>query len=417
MDEPVIGQEIEIAIEGITSKGEGVGRYQGLAVFVPFVLPKETAAVRIIDRQKNYARAELVRLLKGSNKRTPVPCPVFGECGGCALQHTSYENQLLLKQTIIADAMERIAKLDIAVALPLGTFDAYHYRNRIDYHVRIVDDMLQTGFYARNSRELIPAEGCLLAAPPIRELAKKATEVLHKYIDQLQGLRELVIRCNRAGDALLLTLVVDDPLTCGEEIAGELIAAENSLCSVWQCSGQAKHGIYGENWQLLTGEGYLVDGLLGKKWLLSPGSFSQVNHQQTEVLYQQIEGLAELDGSQTVLDLFCGAGTISLALADGAKEIIGVESYAPAMEDAKRNAELNQAYNCRFICEDAAKALPYLMAKGINADLVVLDPPRAGLRDRSPRCAAADEAKAHHLCFLRPGNSGAGSASIGRWRL
>lgn len=369
---------IELEIAGFTAEGAGVGRYQGMAVFVPGALPGEKVAARVMAVRRNFVLARLLKLIRPFPARVQPACPIFEHCGGCSLQHTGYLNQLGLKTAIVREALRHIGKIETEVHPTLGAPQPYHYRNRMAFHVVREGGCYKLGFFARRSRRFIEAARCLLAMPPIAELAEHLPLFLDRRAGGLAGLRDIVLRCNGEGKELLLTLVGDQKLPGAADLAVDLTAAEPRLTSVWECAGPPVYGIYGKEWRHIAGEEFLSDTLCGKKLLLFPATFTQVNPAQTETLYRLVADYAALTGSETVFDLYCGAGSISLGLAEQAPQVIGVESYPPAVEDAERNAGLNRAGNCRFIRGVAERVLPELAAQGVKADAVILDPPRAG---------------------------------------
>lgn len=368
----------QLSITGFTAEGSGVARLEGLAVFIPGALPGEIVEAAISQRHKNFATGELLQVLTPSPQRVEPPCPVYAYCGGCLLQHASYAEQLALKKNIVSDALKRIAKIDVNVADTIGAPNCLGYRNRVSYHVNFDEKDIRLGFYSSRSRNFVSAPTCPLAAPPIAKLAKRLPEILQPYYSSLSPLREVVLRINSSGEQMLLTLVADQPLTHAAEMVKDICAAEPAIASVWECTGRPVFSIYGDKWRLLAGERFLAEQLCGVALQLSPATFTQVNPAQTEVLYRLVAEMAELDGTETVWDLYSGAGTIALYLAGYAASIIGVESYPPAVDDALRNAKLNGIGNCRFINGPAEKILPQLVQEGAAADLAVLDPPRAG---------------------------------------
>lgn len=369
-----------VSVSGFTAEGSGVARLpDGLAVFIPGALPGEVVKISISQRRKNFAIGKMLEVIEPSAQRTPAPCPVYENCGGCLLQHASYDEQLQLKKTIISDAFKRIAKLDsIEIADVIGAKCQFAYRNRVSYHVSLGENDVQLGFYSSRSRNFVSAPDCLLAAPSITALARRLPELLQPYHSSLSALREIVIRVNTQGDQMLLTLVSDQPLSHARELAATLRMAEPKLCSVWECIGHPVYSIYGDKWQLLSGEQFLAECLCGVSLQLSPATFTQVNSQQTESLYQLVAEFASLSGQEVVWDLYSGAGIIALYLAKQASAVIGVENYSPAAANACQNAKLNGIENCRFIAGAAESVLPQLVADGFLADLVVLDPPRSG---------------------------------------
>ena len=367
-----------VLIDGFTAAGAGVAHVDGLAVFVPGVLPGERAVIRISQRRKNFAIGELLKVQDPSAARTAPLCTVYQHCGGCLLQHAGYPEQLRLKRQLVVDALRRIgAFAEAPVAEVLPSSDVLAYRNRISYHVQADGDALRLGFYATRSKDFIAAPGCLLPQRPLAEAAQRLPEVLKAYPDCRADLRELVLRCNSAGE-LLLTLVTRQPLSSARDLVPRLVAVLPQLRSLWECSGKPVYGIYGGQWRRLFGDEFFPEHLCGLQLQLSPATFIQVNSSQTEVLYRQVAQMAELSGRETVWDLYSGAGTIALYLAKQAASVIGVESYPPAVADAVRNAKINAADNCRFIAGAAEQILPQLASREQAADVAVLDPPRAG---------------------------------------
>lgn len=365
--------EADLQIDGFTSQGAGVGRMQGLVVFVPGALPGETVRAQLLRGKKNFVQSRLKAILKPSPQRVMADCPLFGRCGGCQLQHASYQEQLRLKHDLVVGAVRRIGGVDTPVQPVLPASQPLGYRNRIAYHALHIDNRIELGFFMQNSRVFIPATVCLLPVSPIRDLAKRLPGLIGS---RLPALRDVVIRSNSSGE-LLMTLV------CGEagdyrQLAEELMAQETRLKAVWINSGKPCYSIYGDKWQLAAGEEHFKDIIAGVNMKLAPASFTQINHEQTGRLYALVKDAIAPQKDMTVLDLYCGAGAISLYLAKSVKQVVGVESYAPAAADAEKNAVMNGVENCRFLAGAAEEILPKLAAEGLTADAVVLDPPRAG---------------------------------------
>ncbi len=371
------GDIIELHINDVTAEGDGIGRFDALAVFVRSTLPEEKVRVRITQLRKNYAKAKLLEILVPSAARVVPPCAVYDRCGGCLLQHASYEQQLRIKDKIVADALRRIGKIDIAPQPIIGSGQQFYYRNRINYHLRCKDGKITPGFYNQQSRDFVAASCCLLPEPAIADFADKLMEFFSTTGHDLSTLREVVIRGN-ADQQLLLSLLSDAALPNARQIAAELMQLTPKLLSVWHNFGPAEFGIYGASWQLLAGEEFFPETIGDKELLISAASFTQVNREQAEKLYQLVKEYACLCGKETVLDIYSGIGAIALSLADSGAEIIGIESYAPAVANAKANAKKNGISNCRFLTAKAEAALPQLSASGAGVDVAVLDPPRAG---------------------------------------
>ena len=371
------GDVFELEIDGIGAAAEGVGRQEGMAVFVPGTLPGERVRVRAVQVKKSFARARLLAVLQPSAGRVQPCCPHYASCGGCMLQHAEDALQLVLKRDIVSQALSRIGGSRCVVAPVLPAEKRLQYRNRAVLHLP-AGGGAGFGFFHAGSRCVQPLTDCLLLRPVLRGFLPRLYVWLGKTGKHIPGLRALALRCNSAEEGMLCTLILDQPHPAARDAAVELLTAEPRLCGVWSCSGKPVYGAYGAKWQLLAGKGQLMDMIDGIPLSLSPASFTQVHPEQTVRLYETVRRFAALSGRETVFDLYSGIGCIALSMAGKAKEVIGVENYAPAAADAARNAALAGIGNCRFLAEDAAQALPRLAAENIQPDVVVLDPPRAG---------------------------------------
>ena len=385
MDKISRGDLIELDIDGVTSDGRGVGRADGLAVFVAGALPGEYVAARICARKKNFAEASLVQVLEPAPGRAVPSCPYYASCGGCSLQHADYKAELQLKQQIVQQSLRRLGAQDIDVPLPLAAEEPWGYRNRAVFHY----EGGQLGFYDESSRQMTPLESCDLLMPALNELLLQAQKTLFAHKEELPGLRAVALRCDSTGGRKLVTFICDRSLPVLESISEELVTKAEGLVSVWECSGRQIYGAYGDKWRLLHGSGKLRDNIGPVRLDLSPASFLQVNPKQSIVLYDLVRGFAGLSGKEKVLDLYSGVGSIALYLAPHAWQVRGVESYAPAVDDAKANAVLNGADNCSFYCGRAEDILPRWAESGLDFDVAVLDPPRAGCDRRLLDAVAA----------------------------
>ncbi len=375
------GEALRLAIDGVTSQGEGVGRSGFGAVFVAGALPGEVVLARLKQKKKSFARAELIQVLEASPDRVTPPCPYFGLCGGCGLQHAAYPAQLALKQQIVAQTLGRIAGLATEIPLPLGAEQPYGYRCRAMLHGAWGEAGLDFGFYQPASHQLVPADQCLLLAEPLRDLIALLRQALPDFEPGLAGLREIAVRCSSDRQRLLLTLVGAHRLPGAGKLAEALLAAEPRLVAVWENSGPAEYGAYGGNWQLLGGEEDLLDELAGIRLAVAPAAFTQVHPAQAARLYQVAGAFAQADETAELLDLYCGLGGVGLALAGPKTRLTGVESYAPAVAAAKRNALLNAKEDALFYMGKAEDVLPRLAAAGIAPQVAVLDPPRSGCEE------------------------------------
>lgn len=385
------GDIIDIELVDLANGGDAVGRYEGLAVFIPGGIPGELVKVRIVEKKKNYARGEIVEILRAARERIKPDCPVFGACGGCQLQHIAYENQLEYKRKMVKDLLERIGKLEDAEVEPV--FPAAHpflYRNKAQFPLaKDRDGKIIAGFYERGSHEIVPLESCLIQHPLINRTMKITLEILNDYPDltvyneiEHKGLlRHLVIRAGICTNQVLLILVTSgEELPHAEEVAERVMREMPEIVGVLQnINPERTNVILGQETRIIAGQDYYLDYIGNIKFAVSTNSFFQVNTLQTKNLYDFVLDFAGLSGEETVIDAYCGLGSISLYLAEKAGEVIGIEEVPEAVEDAGKNARLNGIDNCRFITGKVEEKLPELLAEGIKPDLIVFDPPRKGL--------------------------------------
>lgn len=375
----------EAVITGYTSEGQGVCRISGRAVFIPGVLAGERCLVRILKVGSSAVYGKLEKLITASAERIDPDCPAFGKCGGCGLLHMSYEEEKRFKLSRVNDAFARIAGLDFRIEEIIGARTRCGYRNKTIFNVAPGPVY---GFYRPRSHDVIPAYSC--AVQP--ECANRAADAVMHWMrendipayDEATGngcVRHIFTRLGFASGEMQLTLVVAHPLRKHEKtLVSKLTESCPELKSIIVCLNKTSSNT------VLTGETHTVwgsdvirDSLCGLNFELSPFSFYQINPMQTEKLYNRALCYASPNGLGTVLDLYCGAGTISLCLARGAKYVIGAEIVPEAVDNARRNAQHNGISNVEFICGDAGEAAKSLEARGIRPDAIVVDPPRKGL--------------------------------------
>ena len=379
-------QKLTLTIESFGAQGEGVAKYEGMPVFVPYALPGEIADVLIVKTEKKYAFGKLLSINSHAPFRTEPSCPLFYKCGGCVCQHMSYAAQLEFKRAQVENCMQHIAGLNVSVLPVLGMEEPWQYRNKISMPVAGVTGNPQIGYYAQRSHRVIPVDRCLLA----KDAADRACAVVKAWMVQERispyqeethtGLiRHVMTRMNRVGQ-LMLVLVINGRTLKKADILLKMLREQVPELVSFCISPNTKRGnvILGERCQTLWGQDRLDDTLCGNHFLVSPLSFFQVNPIQTEKLYQTALDFASLGGDETVADLYCGAGTISLMLAKHAAHVTGVEIVPAAILDAKENATRNGVDNVDFICGPAEQVLPDLVTQGMKPDVVVLDPPRKG---------------------------------------
>lgn len=379
--------KIELSITALTSEGSGIGRCDSMAVFVRGTVPGDKIIAHIIKVNKSYAIGIIDRLLLPSADRIESDCPVSSKCGGCSFRNVAYPAELQFKQSRVDDAFQRIGHLDLKTESILGAEKTEGYRNKAQYPVRIENGVLTAGFYAYKSHRVVPCAECRLQNEVFAE-GLKAFEIWVKEnsitaYDEKTGkglLRHIYFRIGVGTGEVMACAVINGKKLPGASRLCELLREYvPGLAGVlFNINTDDTNVILGKKFVTLWGSETITDCLCGKKFIISPASFYQVNHDQCERLYELAASYAGLSGEETLLDLYCGAGTIGISMADKCKRLIGVEIVPEAVENAKRNAEINNVKNARFICADAPKAAKQLAKEGIQPDVVVLDPPRKG---------------------------------------
>ena len=377
-------QEHTVTIEGYGEGGMGVARIDGRVVFVHGALRGEKCRVLILKTLKSVAFAKVLEVIEPSSERITPDCPYFPRCGGCTYRHIRYEEELRLKKQRVQDNLSRIGGSDVTVEEILGAQDTLRYRNKAQYPVS-KDGAV--GFYRARTHEVIECEHCLLVKPE----ADAAAEALREYMqscrvagyDEKTGrglVRHLYIRSNAAGESLVCVLVNGDKLPKEDRLV-TLLRDACPKCAGIVLGTNTKKGnaILGDRYRTLWGSDRLEDTLCGKTFRLSVPSFYQVNRIQAERLYAKAIEFAGLTGQETVLDLYCGAGTITLALSDHAKKVLGAEIVPEAIDDARENAARNGVKNAEFFCGDASDVAKKLARENLRPDVITVDPPRKGL--------------------------------------
>ncbi len=377
-------QEHTVTIEGYGEGGMGVARIDGRVVFVHGALRGEKCRVLILKTLKSVAFAKVLEVIEPLSERITPDCPYFPRCGGCTYRHIRYEEELRLKKQRVQDNLSRIGGSDVTVEEILGAQDTLRYRNKAQYPVS-KDGAV--GFYRARTHEVIECEHCLLVKPE----ADAAAEALREYMqscrvagyDEKTGrglVRHLYIRSNAAGESLVCVLVNGDKLPKEDRLV-TLLRDACPKCTGIVLGTNTKKGnvILGDRYRTLWGSDRLEDTLCGKTFRLSVPSFYQVNRVQAERLYAKAIEFVGLTGQETVLDLYCGAGTITLALSDHAKKVLGAEIVPEAIDDARENAARNGVKNAEFFCGDASDVAKKLARENLRPDVITVDPPRKGL--------------------------------------
>ena len=379
-------------IEGYTSEGLGVARIDGQAVFVHRALRGEDCDVLLLKVLKNAAFGKVVKVREPSPHRVEPDCPYYGKCGGCDFRHMDREEELYAKKTRVQDALRRIGGSDVQVEEILAG-ERLHYRNKSQFPIAADGTV---GFYKARSHQVIPVENCLLQKVDTNNVQLKFDRYIRLYNvscyderTQRGLLRHLYVRSNGAGEALVCIFANGRELPHEAELVALLREASPRIVGVvLGVNTQPTGAILGKEYRTLWGTDVLTDELCGLTFRLSVPSFYQVNREMAEVLYDKAVEFAALTGTETVLDLYCGAGTITQVMARHAGRVIGAEIVPEAIEDAKANAKRNGVENVEFFCGDASAVAADFAAKGLRPDVICVDPPRKGLAPEVVRAAA-----------------------------
>lgn len=379
-------QEIELQVEAVTNLGTGVGHYDGMAVFVSGGVPGDVLLVHIIKAKKTYAVGKIQRILTPSKDRIDSDCPLFPACGGCALRTLSYEKELAEKKQQVEDAFSHLGGIDMPCEEILSA-EPLRYRNKAQYPVSMENGVVKIGFYAPHSHRVMDCADCLLQPTEFKTII----DIFRAYIiennvsvyDSMTGtglVRHIYLRKAFATGEIMVCVVLNgSTLPQSEVLIDTLLKAVSTIQTVLVNINKEKTNvILGKETEVLYGDGFIEDVLCGVKVRLSALSFYQVNRAMAEKLYLKAAEFAGLTGNETLLDLYCGTGTIGLSMAKDAKRVIGVEIIPEAIQDAKKNAEQNGIENAEFYCGDAKFALKRLEEDAISPDVVLLDPPRKG---------------------------------------
>ena len=375
-------EELELTIDSVTLEGAGVGRVDGFALFVPGALAGERVRVHVIKATSSYAVGKLLEVMEPSLYRKEPSCPGYARCGGCTFGHVSYEEELRIKERQVAEALTRLGGLSEVPLRPiLGMDRPERYRNKGAFPYGRTDKGLAFGFYAPRSHRLVPVTDCLIEQKPVCEAVKAVQKWADRYAvrpyDEGTGkgcLRHAVARVTTAGE-LMVVIVTRSDLPHKKELVDTLSFADSVY---WNRNDRNTNVIFGDSFTLLHGKPTLRETLYSLSFEVSPRSFLQVNPVQTEKLYGAALELLASQPSETVADVYCGIGTISLLLARQAGQVVGIEVVPEAVKDAKENAARNGIQNASFLCAPAEEALPKLVADGRRIDCLTVDPPRKG---------------------------------------
>ena len=380
-------QIYEATVTDYTAEGQGVAHIDGCAVFIPNSIAGEVYKVRIEVAKKNWAAGKIVEILEKSPHRVNRECPVAKLCGGCDFWHMDYEEETRLKAERVKTCLNRLGGENLEHVDILSAPTCYGYRNKAQYPVAAKKGRAYAGFFKAGTHDVVENDRCLI----LPEETDGVKDAVMDYVNQFRVpaydeishtglLRHIYVRKGAVSGQILVCLVVNGrKLPRIEELLKRLEKIDGFTTLVLSVNTKKGNAVLGDEFITLHGPGYIEDTLCGLNFRLSPRSFYQVNHHQAQRLYEAAISQAEITKNDTVLDLYCGVGTITLAMASAAGKVIGVEVVPQAVEDAKDNAARNGIENAEFFCGDAGQAALELEKQGIKADVVVVDPPRKGL--------------------------------------
>lgn len=380
---------IELNITSLTSDGDGVGRAGELVFFVPNTAVGDTIRAHVLKVKKNVGFARVEEVITPSADRIEADCPVSFSCGGCVYRHISYDAELKAKRQKVVDAVTRIGKLSedlVKDIIPSENINSY--RNKVMIPVGLNrDGEVIMGYYARHSHHIMHCLSCQLSPMIVNEIIDDVYAFLSKrpelvYTPQNRdGIRHIYLRIAKSTGDVMFCVVAGARHFDGDEVLYNSLKEKYTQIKsiIVNVNAENTNVILGEHSFTIFGGNTISDTLRGLRFEIAPEAFYQINRDQTERLYEKAGEYAALTGSETLLDLYCGTGTIGLSMAKNCKELIGVEIIPEAIENAKRNAARNGIENARFFCSDATSAAAELRAEGVRPEVIVVDPPRKGL--------------------------------------
>lgn len=377
----------EATITDYTAEGQGIAHIEGIAVFIPNAIAGERVLVRIETVRKTWAAGKITELLEKSPHRVNRECPVAKLCGGCDFWHMDYAEETRLKAARVQACLNRLAREQLTSLPILAAPDCHGYRNKAQYPVSSRKGRAYAGFFRAGTHDVVENSRCLI----LPEMTDRAKDAVIDYVNQYRVpvydenthtglLRHIYVRRGAVSGQILVCLVVNGRrLPHVPELVERLKKIPGFTTLVLSLNTKKGNAVLGDEFVTLYGPGFIEDTLCGLNFRLSPRSFYQVNHHQAQRLYQAAIALADISKNDLVLDLYCGVGTITLAMAGAAGRVMGVEVIPQAVEDAQDNARRNGIENAEFFCADAGAAALKLEADGIRPDVITVDPPRKGL--------------------------------------
>ena len=377
----------ETVVTDYTTEGQGIAHVEGCAVFIPNAIAGERIRVRIELVRKTWAAGKIVEILEKSPHRVNRECPVAKLCGGCDFWHMDYAEETRLKADRVRQALNRIGGESLEEIPILSAPSCENYRNKAQYPVAQKNGRAYAGFFRSGTHQVVENRRCRILPDEMDQVKDAVIDYVNQYrvtvYDETTHkglLRHIFVRRGAVSGQTLVCLSVNGrQIPHVPQLIDRLMAIDGFTTLVLSINQKRGNTILGDEFVTLYGPGYIEDTLCGLNFRLSARSFYQVNHHQAQRLYQAAIGQAEITKNDTVLDLYCGVGTITLSMAAAAGKVIGVEVIPQAVEDAQENAKRNSIENAEFFCGDAGQAALELESKGIRADVAIVDPPRKGL--------------------------------------
>lgn len=380
-------QKYDVEVTDLTYQGLGVAKIDDFPIFIEDALPTELVTILVTKVKKNFAFGKALKINQQSKDRVKPIDGAYTQTGIAPLQHLAYPAQLEFKRHQILNDFNKM-KLDVEVSPTIGMDKPYHYRNKAQIPVRMLNGRLQTGFYRKHSHDLVPIEDFYIQDPEIDKAVVIVRDILRRfqitpYDEQTHRgvIRNIMVRRGHYSHEMMIVLITKSKKLPSEaEIISETVNQLPEVKSIVQnINPKNTNSLMGNQNKVLWGKGTITDQLMGLDFEISPNSFYQVNPIQTEKLYKLAIQKAQLNKDDIVIDAYCGIGTISLSLAKVVKKVYGVEIVPEAIEDAKRNAHINKISNCKFVVAKAEEQLGKWQKAGLKPDVIVVDPPRKGL--------------------------------------
>lgn len=387
---------LEVNITAIGINGEGIAKHEGFALFVPFGVAGDVLKIKVLKVNKNYGYAKIIDIINPSPDRRVPLCENFNKCGGCQIMHMNYNAQLKVKSDFVYNNIIRIGGYspdEFLFENIIGADDEYSYRNKAQFPVGIGKSGAVCGFYSNKSHDIVPCDICHIQDERINEIVSAVMDYIREnnisvYDEEKHNgiIRHIFVRCaNDYAKSSVVCIVTntDKTLPKKEKLVKRLKGIDGIAGVVQNINTSKTNVVLGNENRIIYGNDTIISTIGENRYIVSPHSFYQVNHVQVKKLYDKALEYADLKGNEVVVDLYSGAGTISLYMAKSAKKVIGVEIVEDAVKNATENAKLNGINNAQFICGDCTMVTSELVNQGVNPDVVVVDPPRKGCTESS----------------------------------